>query len=157
MFWNAIGGGAMIWRMVSPTLSMMASFSCCSALIQSSRILFLIRATVICDAVMSSLTSWKSGSTNRSAITAYPSTMLMFKACMSHCFWFKTRLKSPRAWRLRAFVTATTWMFNSQGMKLISGSVSRVCLMMSCVSLVEGTVWSLLGECGGILITLLRC
>ncbi len=41
-------------------------------------------------------------------------------------------------------------------MKLISGSVSRVCLMMSCVSLVAGIVLILLGGCGGILITLLN-
>ena len=48
-------------------------------------------------------------------------------------------------------------MFNSQGMKLISGSVSKVCLMLSCVSLVAGIVLIVVGWVGGILITLLRC
>ena len=42
-------------------------------------------------------------------------------------------------------------------MKLISGSVSKVCLMQSCVSLVAGIVLIVVGWVGGILITLLRC
>ncbi len=59
--------------------------------------------------------------------------------------------KRPHAWAERAVAAATSWMFKSQLMKLISGSTSRVCLMRSCVSCVEGIV--VLG--GGILITLL--
>ncbi len=72
---------------------------------------------------------------------------------MSHWVGFKTRLKRPRAWTERAVAAATSWMFNSQLMKLISGSISRVCLMQSCVSCVEGSVVFWAG--GGSLITLL--
>ncbi len=75
-----------------------------------------------------------------------------------HWIWLRTKLKSPRECIERAVAAATSSMFNSQGMKLISGSTSRVCLMRSCASFIEGRRCLLLmGGCGGILITLLRC
>ncbi len=100
-----------MWRMVSPTLSMTASFNCCSALIQLSRILFLIRATVICDAEMSSFVhflvvrEYESVSDHRVSVD---NAALVFKACVSYWCWFRTRLKSPRGCKLRAFVEATS-------------------------------------------------
>ncbi len=71
--------------------------------------------------------------------------MLKLDTCVSHWVGFKTRLKRPRAWTERAVA--------AQLMKLIYGSTSRVCLMRSCVSCVEGIFVLWVG--GGILITLL--
>ncbi len=56
---------------------------------------------------------------------------------------------------VRPVVDATSWTFSSQLMKLISRSMSRVCLIVSVVSCIDGIV--VLGWVVVLLLTLLRC
>ncbi len=73
-----------------------------------------------------------------------------------HWAAFMTRPRRPWVPAIvRPVVDATSWTFNSQLMKLISGSLSRVCLMVSVVSCIDGIV--VLGWVVVLLLRLLRC
>ena len=135
----------------------MARLRFCSAIIQSLRVLFLALVMVISVADILTSSSTCAGAAYRWAMTWWPSSLtLILRACDSHWAVFRTRPRRP--WSpaiVRPDVDATSWTFSSQLMKLISGSVSRVCLMLSGVSFIEGIV--VLGWVVVLLLTLLRC